>query len=283
MAAKLTPNAVVLVLGASTAAGRSFLQGAATRTGIHLLAVSRRPPAHSHPSVTWIQHDLAEGPAPVDPGVLVSFGPVGLAAEQLEVTPGIGRVVAVSSASTLFKSGSGDRRERALMDGIRSDEQRLLDICRRRDAVASLFKTTMIYGGGRDANVSRLAGLLRRLPLVPVAGRGLRAPVHADDLAALAVAVLAQGERGQGTWLLGGGERLSYPEMLRRIAAAEGRSVRLVPMPAWTLRPLLAVAHRLGRLGDVNAAMLARQAEDLVVDDRPARERLGWNPRPFSP
>jgi hypothetical protein len=29
--------------------------------------------------------------------------------------------------------------------------------------------------------------------------------------------------------------------------------------------------------------MLARQAHDLVVDDSPAREQLGWNPMRFSP
>ncbi|NDY94982.1 hypothetical protein [Wenzhouxiangella limi] len=283
MAAALGADPVMLVLGASTAAGQRFVARAGGLDGVHLLAVSRKPPAQSRPGVTWLQHDLEQGPAPADPGALVSFGPVGLAAAQVEATPGIGRVVAVSSASTLFKSDSVDRQERALMDQIQADEQRLLDLCRRRDALVSLFKTTMIYGGGRDANVSRLAGLVQRLPLVPVAGRGLRAPVHADDLAALALAVLAMDERSQGRWLLGGGERLSYPDMLRRIAAAQGHSVRVVSTPAWLLRAALSAAHALGRLRDINAAMLARQAEDLVVDDRPAREQLGWNPRVFSP
>jgi uncharacterized protein YbjT (DUF2867 family) len=94
---------------------------------------------------------------------------------------------------------------------------------------------------------------------------------------------LSIGGRSRGTWLLGGGERLTYPDMLRRIAAEQGHKARLVSTPAWLLRGALGAAHVLGRLRDVNAAMLARQAEDLVVDDRPAREQLGWNPRAFSP
>lgn len=286
MAAGLTshsPNPVVLVLGASTAAGQCFVERTQQVSGIHLIAVSRQPPARSHAGVTWLQHDLAEGPAPADPGALVSFGPVGLAASQVEADPGIGRVVALSSASTLFKTDSPDPGEQAMMKDLVQQEQRLQDVCAARDSVLSLFKTTMIYGGGRDANVSRLAGLVRRLPLVPVAGRGLRCPVHAHDLAALALAVLSMGERSRGTWLLGGGERLSYPDMLRRIAAAQGRPARLLPMPSGLLRAGLRVAHGMGRLRDVKAAMLARQGMDLVVDDRPAREQLGWNPRLFSP
>jgi nucleoside-diphosphate-sugar epimerase len=283
MAAGLSSNPVVLVLGASTAAGQFFLSRAERITGIHLLAVSRQSPTRSHPSVTWLQHDLARGAAPAAPGVLVSFGPVGLVATQVEATREPGRVVALSSASTLFKSESDDPKERALMEEISAQEQRLVDLCAERNAVLSLFKPTMIYGGGRDANVSRLAGLIRRLPLVPVAGSGLRSPVHADDLAALAWTVLSMGERSRGTWLLGGGERLTYPDMLGRIAAAQGCKARLLPVPARLLRAGLSVAHGLGRLRDLNAAMLARQADDLVVDDGPARERLGWNPRLFSP
>lgn len=42
-------------------------------------------------------------------------------------------------------------------------------------------------------------------------------------------------------------------------------------------------AHLAGRLTDIKPAMIRRQAMDLVVDDTPAREQLGWNPRPFRP
>ncbi len=283
MARPLTPESVLLVLGASTAAGRWFLDAISYRPGIHVLAVSRRPPDAHREGVTWLQHDLDDGPAPARPSVLVSFGPVGLAVRQLQSGDGIGRVVAVSSASTEFKTDSPDPLERSLMRRIRHEEARLFDLCRDRDVLATLLKTTMIYGGGEDANVRRLANLMRRLPLVPVTGRGLRAPVHAQDLADLAARVLSLGPVSQGAWLLGGGERLSYPAMLRRIADAEGIPARLLPLPAWSLRPVLGAAHLLGKLRDVTPAMLARQAEDLVVDDAPARAQLGWNPRPFSP
>ena len=274
---------MALVLGASNLVGRLFLERAAARSELQLLAVSRRQPTRSLSGVTWLQHDLTHAPVSAMAPVLVSFGPVGLAVRQLEASPAVGRVVALSSASTEFKSDSPDRAERAQMAAIVADEARLAALCAERGAGLSLFKTTMIYGGGEDANVSRLAGLSARLPFFPVTGSGLRQPVHADDLAELALRVLSVGERSFGTWLLGGGETLDYPTMLRRIATAQGRQARIVSVPAWALKTALKIGHALGRLRDISPAMLERQAVDLTVNDQPAREHLGWNPRPFRP
>jgi len=282
VATPLADAPVVLVLGASNAVGCCFLERAAARSELQLLAISRRQPASSLASVTWLQQDLARETVSVMASVLVSFGPVGLAVRQLKATPSVGRVVALSSASTEFKSDSPDRAEREQMAAIRADEARLAELCAERGAGLSLFKTTMIYGS-RDANVSRLAELSERLPFVPVTGSGLRQPVHADDLAELALRVLSMGKRSFGTWLLGGGETLGYPTMLRRIAKAQGRQARMIPVPAWALKAALRIGHALGSLRDISPVMLERQAVDLTVNDQPAREHLGWSPRPFRP
>lgn len=283
MAAALEHRTAVLVLGASNAAGQAFIERASRHDELHLLAVSRRPPASAQAGMTWLQHDLNDGPVSAMASVLVSFGPLALALRQLEATPSLGRVIALSSASTLFKADSDDPSERTQMAAIRNDEALLQALCEARGAALTLLKTTMIYGGGNDANVSRLAGLTARLPFVPVVGNGLRQPVHAHDLAELALRMLSRNAGSTGTWLLGGGETLTYAAMLRRIGAAQGRAVRVLRLPLPTLRLVLRMAHVLSLLRDVRPVMLERQAVDLVVDDRPARERLGWNPRGFSP
>lgn len=274
--------AVVLVLGASGPVGRCFLERTRDQR-IRAIAVSRRVPEQSWPHVTWLQHDLEREPADVRTGALVSFGPLAHALTQVEQGRGLGRVIALSSASTQFKRRSSDRAERRQMAAMLECEKALKNACRERDIVLTLLKPTMIYGDGSDGNVSRIGGLVRRLPFVPVAGRGLRAPVHADDLARLTVECLIAGADSAGTWLLAGGEALTYPEMVRRIAAAEGRSVRLLRLPAWLTKPAVRAARLTGRLKDVSPAMIDRQAMDLVVDDTPAREQLGWDPRPFRP
>src|SRR6056297_2445155 len=85
------------------------------------------------------------------------------------------------------------------------------------------------------------------------------------------------------TFALGGGETLRSPDFMRRIASGAGVDARLLRLPAWLIVPVLRVAHRLGRFRSVTPAMVARQRMDLVVDDTAARQRLGWNPRPFRP
>jgi nucleoside-diphosphate-sugar epimerase len=278
----MSEAAVILLLGASGPVGRFFLDRTAGQP-IRVLAVSRHDPLKAWPHVTWLQHDLERAPADVRAGTLVSFGPLAHALTQVEQGIGLGRVIALSSASTLFKKQSADRAERRQIAALNQCEEALQSACRERDIVLTLLKPTMIYGGGRDANVTRIAGLVSRLPVVPVAGRGLRAPVHADDLARLAVECVISGPRSAGTWLLAGGETLAYPDMLRRVAAVEGRSIRLLRLPQWLMKPAVRAAHLAGRLRDINPAMIQRQAMDLVVDDTPAREQLGWNPRPFRP
>jgi len=124
---------------------------------------------------------------------------------------------------------------------------------------------------------------MRRHRLVPVAGNGLRQPVHADDLAALMLNLLARRPDGPESFELGGGESLPYTEFLRRIASASGREIRIVRIPAWCVTTALQLAHRLGRMQAITPMMLRRQCMDLVVDDRDAREQLGWQPRPFRP
>jgi len=274
--------AVILLLGASGPVGRSFLQRTDGQR-VRAIAVSRRDPSRAWPHVTWLRHDLERAPADVRAGTLVSFGPLAHALTQVEQGAGLGRVIAVSSASTLFKQSSPDRGERRQMRALAACEEALAAACQARGIVLTLLKPTLIYDGRDDGNVTRVAGLAQRLPLVPVAGRGLRAPVHADDLARLAVECLIRGERSAGTWLLGGGETLAYPDLVRRVAAARGRAVRIVRLPAFLLAAAVRAAHLFGQVRDITPAMIARQRIDLVVDDTPARERLGWDPRPFRP
>ena len=277
----MSDAAVVVVLGASTEAGRNFLVRTSDRA-VRVIAVSRHDPQRLDPHVTWLRHDLECGPADVRAGTLVSLGPLAHALSQVEESSGLGRVIALSSASTRFKKGSSDRAERRRMLALEECEAALAAACRERSIVLTLLKPTMIYGGA-DANVSRMAGLLARLPVVPVAGHGLRAPVHADDLAKLIVHCVISGSDSAGSWFLAGGETLSYPDLLRRIAAADGRRIRLLRLPAWLLKFVLRGIRLFGRLPDIQPVMIERQGMDLVVDDTPARERLAWNPRPFRP
>jgi len=280
--ATLAGNATVLLLGASGACGQALLQRLDGQ-GVNVIAVSRRPPGRTRSHVLWLEQDLDLAPISMEASVLISTGPLIHAIRQVEASSRLGRVVALSSASTLFKAESEDPAERELMARLIAQEKSLDELCSQRGIALTLIKPTLIYGGQSAANVGRVQGLAARLPITPYCGRGLRHPVHADDLAQLIKRCLVMGERAAGTWLVGGGETLDYPSMLRRIISARGQTPRLVRVPVWLMRLLLGLAHATGRLADVRSVMLVRQGMDLVVDDSPARERLDWQPRPFRP
>ncbi|HJU40808.1 MAG TPA: hypothetical protein VJ724_14655, partial [Tahibacter sp.] len=75
---------------------------------------------------------------------------------------------------------------------------------------------------------------------------------------------------------LGGGERLTYATMLRRMRASLGFRTLPVLLPV----SVMALATRiLGR----GAAMVRRLNVDLVADNAPAEAAFGYRPRPFAP
>lgn len=276
----MTGLAPVLVLGATSGVGEYLLRRLG-KADIPAIAVSRRPPESIWPRVTWVQQDLDDDAVVSETSMIFGAGPLHHVRAQVAASPRAGRVVALTSATAIFERHSGDRAERAASRALVDEEAELEAVCRQRHIGLTLFRPTMIYGGRAPDAVDRLAGFMQRLSWVPACGRGLRQPVHADDLAEIMLAALRT--EATGIFHLGGGETLSYPDMLRRIAAARGRAIRLVRLPAMVPALAVRVAHLLGRARAIRPAGFRRQAMDLVVDDTPARERLEWQPRPFRP
>jgi NADH dehydrogenase len=67
--------------------------------------------------------------------------------------------------------------------------------------------------------------------LSPAGGEVLMSPVHVRDVADAFVNALADDSTIGECYVLGGPEVLSWPEMLRRIAAAVGKKKLILPMP----------------------------------------------------
>jgi hypothetical protein len=261
----------LIILGATQGVGQAVLAHLSqphrdSKLEVHALSRQQFTSAQAH--IHWHSHDLDHGPIAEPADAVISLGPIQYAIEYLRAylndTPPQALWV-LSSASTDFKLNSPNAQERSLMALIREHEDTLVALCQARGIHCQLFKTTLLYGRA-DHNINRLAGLIARLRWVPVVGAGLRSPVHVDDVGALM-----------------GGSVLTYPHMLQAIAGARGLKLSLVRLPLGGLRWVLATAHALGRLGDIDKTMLERQRQDLVVDDQSARADLSWQPRAFSP
>ncbi|HEY6923974.1 MAG TPA: NAD-dependent epimerase/dehydratase family protein [Steroidobacteraceae bacterium] len=150
-------------------------------------------------------------------------------------------------------------------------EQAIRDVASRHPGMqVAIVRPPLVYGPGVKANFLRLMRWVdahRPLPLASIDNR--RSLVSVWTLCDL-LATLIEHPVPSGTWMVSDGEDLSTPELIRRIAAAMNKSVRLIPVPVGLLR---LVGGALGKGAEVR-----RLCGSLVVDVSETREKLGWVP-----
>lgn len=244
-------------------------------------AVTRRVPADGD-GLPWRVGSLPglEAPPPVQ--AIASLGPLDAFTDWFEAAPlSPQRLVVLGSTSRHGKADSPDPAERELARTLADCEARLQASCDGRGTVLTLLRPTLIWGRGRDRNLARWVALARRwrwLPLPRVA-RGLRQPIHADEVAAAVLAALRAPAPVPGAFDLPGGETLAYDQMVLRCLASAAPGSRLVRLPMPLFRLAVALAGR--RYAGPGA--VARLNRDLAYDGKPARAALGLAPGPFRP
>ncbi|HZP65496.1 MAG TPA: NAD-dependent epimerase/dehydratase family protein [Rudaea sp.] len=276
MAADPSPSSPdVLVFGASGAVGRFLVPLLAGR--FRLVSVSRSPPAEPG----WLAANLDDARFPwPQTSIAVSLGPLDAFAAWLErnaATDGLRRVVALSSMSIESKNDSLDPAERALAARLADAEARIFGVAAEHGIAATLFRPTLIYGAGSDrslAPIARFAQRWRVLP-VPLGATGLRQPVHAADLAAACAAVLDNPATFGNTYPLGGGERLRFDALIRRIGAALRGPIFTPPLPVAALAFAASLSVRVPR------AAIRRLRQDLIADNAAAARDFAYAPRAF--
>ena len=274
----------ILVLGATSLVGR-YLLPRLHETGRVVHAVSRRPPAEDD-ATRWVRADIAGG-SPDLPAAEESIllAPLWLAPPLVAglAARGLRRLIAFGSTSARTKQASADARERDLAARLARAEDDLRQACERHRVAWTIFRPTLVYGGGRDKNLTAIARWARRLRFVALPGRsaGLRQPVHADDLAAAAVQALSAPATHGRAYDIGGGTVLSYRDMVAEVCrATNGASV--ITVPAAVLRAAFRAAALVPPLRGLSASMVDRMEEDLTVDDSDARRDVGHRPRAFA-
>ena len=278
-----TPQPPVLVLGATSLIGR-FALPRLEAEGVPAFALSRT--ANSGPG--WLMGDLSdpdlETRLPACATVL-SLSPIWHLPQALAAlkAKGMQRLVAFSSTSLFTKVASPDPYEREVVRRLADGEAAVRAFCEAQGVRWTILRPTLIYAEGQDQNVTRLARLILRLGFLPLAGsgKGLRQPVHADDLAAAAIAAARSPAAYDKAYDLPGGETLTYRQMAERVFVGLGRKPAVVGVPeaAWALA--FALARPL--LPGATAQMGARMSEDLTFDSGAAGQDFGWNPKAFRP
>lgn len=280
-----TPLKLAVVLGATSQVA-SFLISALANHGWQGILHSRSKPISIPPLFEAKCADLTlpGGVAIPDDAVVISLLPLWICAQLLERCGRPRQVITFSSTSVITKRRSSDLNDRRLAAQLQAAEDDIVCHCDSAKIPWTILRPTLIYGAQRDKNVTAIADFIHRFGFFPIAapGRGLRQPVHAEDLAAAAFNSIDNPAAYRRTFCLPGGETLSYRNMVERVFDAAGKKPRVVPLPAWSLRMALPAARPFlpARYG---SGMFERMNEDLAFDAQPAEHALGFRPRGFQP
>ncbi len=188
------------------------------------------------------------------PAIWISFVPIWLLAPFLQELASdypdrlssLCGLVACSSSSIITKRFSANRFDKDLVVRLTRAEDQLLATCRQLELRCHILRPTLIYGQVGpygDRNFSQLLKLMRHLPLIPLPSEsGLRQPIHASQLAAVALHLVKQlSDTSSPSSLperidVGGDSILDYQSMLHALQQAQPPGdpacrCRLFPIP----------------------------------------------------
>ncbi len=157
----------------------------------------------------------------------------------------------------------------------REAEDGLMSLARESDMEVVIIRPVLVYGPGVKGNFATLNKLVSKgVPLPLGAVKNRRSFVALGNLVDLVTTCLDHPAAANQVFLAGDGRDMSTPELLQEVAAAMGKSARLVPVPEGLL---MFSATLLGK-----KAVAQRVLGSLQVDISKARNLLGWSP-PLTP
>jgi len=134
-----------------------------------------------------------------------------------------------------------------------------------------IIRPVLDYGPGVQANfLSIMRWLHKGVPLPFGALHNRRSLVALDNLTDLIATCVVHPAAANQTFMVSDGEDLSTTMLLRRMGAALGKPVRMLPIPGWVLET---GASMLGK-----QALAQRLCGSLQVDIEKTRTLLNWTP-----
>jgi len=196
---------------------------------------------------------------------------------------GVKRIVALSSTTRFTKVNSEDPSETAIVKKLVEGEENLIQWATEHEVEWIILRPTLIYGGGKDKNISVITRFVRRFGFFPIFGKGegYRQPIHVYDVATACYQALNQHSVSNQAYNISGGEKLTYREMVTRVFTALGKEPRIVTLPLPVLKMGLAVMKVIPKYRGLSSAMITRMSQDMVFEHDTATRDFGFSPRPF--
>jgi len=276
-----------IVTGASNQIGY-FLIPRLLQANFEVIALSRQ--IHIlNDGVLWKVFDLQKDTIQLaKPSILFHAAPLPLLPNflaRLPINTVLQHIIAFSSTSIFTKMDSSDDKERSIINELITAESAFILECKKRQIPWTLFRPTLIYGCGRDKNVTFIANFIQRFGFFPLFGhgKGLRQPVHADDLAMACIQACQSPTSYCKDYNLSGGETLSYRKMLEIIFHELGKKPRIIPIPLEIFTLFIILLRCLPAFSHINPEMIKRINQDLCFDHQAATQDFGYHPRKFKP
>ncbi len=217
--------------------------------------------------------------------VWFSLAPIWVLADHLPMLKAYGakRVVALSSTSRFTKAVSSNVAEQALAEHLVSAEEAFITWAEKEQIAWTILQPTLIYGLGKDRNICELVRFIHRFGFYPLCGqsRGLRQPIHVEDVAKACYLALNSDNAINRTYIISGGEVLTYREMVGRLFKVMGKRPLFIRVPLFLFRPVISILRCFPRFKGWSVAMVERMNKDMAFDHLEATRDLGFTPRKF--
>lgn len=257
----------------------------------HVTAFSRDSITNKtlHPQITWQQFATMDSTKVRNEGheirAWLCVAPIWVLSEHFDLLSAYGarRIVVLSSTSRFTKNTSSDPNERKIAQQLIESEELLQTWAAAHEVECVILRPTLIYGYGRDKNITEIAQFIRRFGFFPLFGSacGLRQPIHVEDVAAACYAALSRENLTNRTYNLSGAETLTYRAMVERVFTAMNRSPRMLTVPLWLFQIATWGLRWLPKYRNWTTAMAERMNQDLRFDWSEAKRDLDFSPRSF--
>ncbi|MGD0114628.1 MAG: complex I NDUFA9 subunit family protein [Dehalococcoidia bacterium] len=144
----------------------------------------------------------------------------------------------------------------------------------------TILRPSLVFGP-EDDFFNRLARLIRRVPVVPVAGDGKTRfqPVWVEDVVSCVVASLGEGTHDRETLEIGGPEYFSYDEIIDLIGETLGHRKPKAHLPLCLMRPAARAMQSVLPNPPVTTDQLAMLSKDNTTELDAVPKAFGFQPR----
>lgn len=274
------------IIGATSFVGQSLLSLVAQKSSLVAFSRSHEMTQSNNSSIQWRNLDI-ETTQEDKISQWICLAPIWVLPKCLHLLEAYGAksVVALSSTSCFTKMDSCDAQEKKAAKTLLDSENKFKEWAVEKGVKWVILRPTMIYGFGKDRNISSIIRFLKIFRFYPVLGtaEGKRQPIHVNEVAAACYSALKSSNTNNRSYNISGKEIFTYREMLSRISIAMGQKPRVIQVPLSLFKFIVAILRFIPRYKKLSTGMVLRMNKDMVFDHADATNDFGFKPGNFDP